>query len=165
MLYPCTGVWVDAQKGIPGAILNSKRRELFGPKSPVCEHFGERAGSVNPARNSLLGSERPVPSQQAAWSRVDRSKTAQSALGLAVRVVRSKRWLGWEDMPRSPICSFSRNCGSPGRTMLTITMGRSGCVPSSSVGVIILADMASAGAIPAIFDGQPVYREWPDFYF
>ncbi len=63
--------------------MNSKRRELFGPKSPVCERLGERAGSVNPARHSLLGSERPAPSRQALWPRVSRSGSGIRRLGVA----------------------------------------------------------------------------------
>ena len=83
MLYPCTGVWFDAHQGIPEAVLNSKRRELSGLKSRVCERLGEKTGSVNPARSSPLGSERPVPSQQAAWSRVSRSGSGIRRLGVA----------------------------------------------------------------------------------
>lgn len=95
MLYPCTGVWVDAQKGIPGAILNSKRRELFRPKSPVCERLGERAGSVNPARNSLLGSERPAAARQVAWPRVSRSGSGIRRLGVAAHSRTGNRaWRG-----------------------------------------------------------------------
>lgn len=66
MLYPCTGIGPTSLLGIIPPLLNSKRMEFIGPNLPVCKHFGVRAGSGKPRRISLLGSESPARSQQAA---------------------------------------------------------------------------------------------------
>ena len=66
MLYPCTGIPPISLLGMIPPFLNSKHMESIGPNRPVCKHFGVRAGSGKSGRISLLGSESPARSRQAA---------------------------------------------------------------------------------------------------
>ena len=67
--YPCTGIPSGSLLGTFRPLLNSKHGEVIGPNLVACKRFGVRSGSENLVSNSLLGSECPAISQQAARAR------------------------------------------------------------------------------------------------